>query len=1094
MKIAVAVGPASRFVVGEPAVQLIDVLAGALIDDLAAAEQHARQGEVVLDESVRASLGDRVDVAQPRSGPDGRSYVRALAVRDRSWSAPPVPPPGTLPPEQVRPWLLPAVYERMRAGGGEFLAELRPGVPLFLRFGGIDFDDSTGAREALDDFIVRAQHIIDGYGGNALQLTIGDKGAYLYAVFGSPIAHEDDPSRACAAALELIALEQDCAVSGVQIGIAHGQLRSGTYGHARRRTFCCLGDAVNLAARLMAKAPAGGIYVSEDVRRMTADMFDWVDVGPVTVKGKAVPVAVHALRAHYHRRTRNVGTARGLPPMVGRTAELELISSRAQASARGAGQIVGIRGEAGLGKSRLLVAVGERLATQGLERHIGGAHAFGARTSYGAWRDVVAGLLAVPDQASTAEQIAVIEAAVAMLDPDLLPRAPLLGAVLGVPIPDTALTAALDAKLRKSSTELLIAQLLDRIIDTRGPLVLQLEDCTWLDPLSTDLLDVVLRSSGSRPILVMLTYRPFDAVERPAWLGYAENCGHFVEVALSELDLASARQLIETRFADLFGRPTPAPEPVAELVLRRGGGNPFFIEELLSFIAMHEVDPTDPDALARIELPSSLNSLVLSRIDVLPESPRRTVKVASVLGREFQLADLLGTYPSLGSAVEVGAHLEVLRQANLVVPDMDAFGFRHVMIRDVAYESLPFALRRELHGNAAHHIEGNVDDGAAPLDLLAYHYWFSDDEANKRRYLVLAGEAAQAAYANQLAIDYFRRAVGLLSGADRGPILRKLGKVLELVGSWDEAETAYRQALELAAGRGDRSGHARARTALAEVARKQGNYDDAGEALAEARAEFEEIGDAVGLGEALHIAGTLAAQQGSYALARTNYRASLAIRQDLADRASVGSLLSNLAILSEYQEDYAQARRLNEESLAIRVELGDRWAIGVSLNNLGMIALLQDRPQEAHDRFVESMRLHREVGDLWMVALGHNNLGNAMRRLSRHDEAGRNFAQSLRDYRLFGERWGLAILYEDIALFAVDIGDDRTALLLDGAATAMRSAIGSPRAPSQQQTLDEALTTVRRRLGADADAVFATGTASSDEEIYRLVLEACGSG
>ena len=173
----------------------------------------------------------------------------------------PAPEPEPLADELVRPWLLPAVYERLRSGRGEFLADLRPAYPVFLRFGGIDYDDDDEAIAKLDDFVRRAQQIMAGFGGNVLQLTLGDKGAYLYGVFGSPVAHEDDAARAAAAALELRDLERTTEATGIQIGVTHGRLRSGTYGHAMRRTFVCLGDAVNLSARLMSAAPVGHIYV-----------------------------------------------------------------------------------------------------------------------------------------------------------------------------------------------------------------------------------------------------------------------------------------------------------------------------------------------------------------------------------------------------------------------------------------------------------------------------------------------------------------------------------------------------------------------------------------------------------------------------------------------------------------------------------------------------------------------------------------------------------------------------------------------------------------------------------------------------------------
>ena len=195
-----------------------------------------------------------------------------------------------LSPDVVRPWLLRAVYERLRSGHGEFLAELRPAYPLFVRFGGIDYDNDDDAITKLDDFIRRAQRILATYGGNLLHLTLGDKGAYMFGVFGSPLAHENDSARACAAALELRDLHSTTAVTDIQIGITYGRLRSGTYGHKRRQTFTCLGDAVNLAARLMSKAPPGQIYVSEPVQRAAGAGFTWEQLPPMSLKGKSEPV------------------------------------------------------------------------------------------------------------------------------------------------------------------------------------------------------------------------------------------------------------------------------------------------------------------------------------------------------------------------------------------------------------------------------------------------------------------------------------------------------------------------------------------------------------------------------------------------------------------------------------------------------------------------------------------------------------------------------------------------------------------------------------------------------------------------------------
>ncbi|MGH2477960.1 MAG: adenylate/guanylate cyclase domain-containing protein, partial [Candidatus Limnocylindrales bacterium] len=304
LKVAVAVGRARRFVVGDPDIQLIDVLAGSLIDDLAEAEHYADKGEVVLDDSALAALGERVTISERRDDPaSGRQFgvVTGLLVDVPTTVV--VEPPA-LDEALVRPWLLPAVYERLRTGRGEFLAELRPAYPVFLRFAGIDYDDDPDAIAKLDGFVGHAQRIMSGYGGNVLQLTLGDKGAYLYGVFGSPVAHEDDAARAAAAALDLRDLERTTDAREIQIGLTRGRLRSGTYGHAMRRTFVCLGDAVNLAARLMSNAPAGQIYVDDRIRQEAGDAYIWERLPDLAVKGKKGAIVAHGLTGSLERASR----------------------------------------------------------------------------------------------------------------------------------------------------------------------------------------------------------------------------------------------------------------------------------------------------------------------------------------------------------------------------------------------------------------------------------------------------------------------------------------------------------------------------------------------------------------------------------------------------------------------------------------------------------------------------------------------------------------------------------------------------------------------------------------------------------------------
>lgn len=1055
MKAAVAVGAARRFLVGDPQVQRIDVLAGSLIDDLASAERRAERGEVVLDRSALESLAGRVEIREHRVDMEAG---RAFGVVDRMTEAVAVPdapahvhlPP--LPEEVVRQWLLPAVYERLRTGRGEFLAELRPAYPVFVRFGGIDYDHDDDAMGKLDDFVRRAERILTTYGGNLLHLTLGDKGAYLYAVFGSPFAHEDDAARAASAALQLRELPSTTAATNIQIAITYGRLRSGTYGHKRRQTFTCLGDAVNLSARLMANAPSGQIYVSEPVRRAAGDVFSWEPLPPMTLKGKAEPVSAFVLTGSKHHVSR--GRSMQELPMVGRFAELATFAAKLDEAVVGRGQIIGVSAEAGMGKSRLVAEFARTAGKRGLGVAVGECQSYGTNTAYFVWREIWSTLFGLDRGLPEHEQVKALEAELAAIDPALVPRAPLLGGLIDLPLPDNELTAQFDAKLRKTSLEGLLSQCLEARA-AEAPLILVLEDCHWLDPLSRDLLEVLGRAMAGLRVLMVLAYRPSSGVG--GGLGI-ERLPHFVEIALAELDDAQAAQLIQSKLAQILEADSEPPAALVDLVTARAQGNPFYMEELISFIRSQHVDMQNASALAQLQLPESLHSLVLSRIDMLGESPRRTLKVASVVGRVFRATTLIGVYSELGELDEVKENLRALGTVDIVNLEQEAeqsYLFKHVVTQEVAYESMPFAFRSMLHERAGQYIETTEADAIdRNLDLLAHHYWHSQNLPKKREYLGRAGTSAEASYANAAAIGYFERLVPLVEGAARIDALLKLGKVFELVGEWQRAEKVDGEALTLADSLSDDLARSSCETALAEVARKQGRYDEAVARLDRAARGFADAGDEKGVGRVLHLAGTVATQRGDYAKAVENYEASLCIRERLGDNASIGSLLSNLGIVAEYRGDYQESNRYHERALALRTEIGDRRGVGNSTTNLGMIAFLQTRYAEARDWFQKSILLNREVGDTWMVALCHHNLGNATRGLGDYASAQKHYADSLRAFRAYDDKWSLAFLLEDIGILAALSGDPRTALELVGAADASREAIGAPRSPSLSQEIE----------------------------------------
>ena len=803
MKAAIAAGLARRFLVGDPDIQVIEAMAGVTVERLAATEQRAKKGEVILDPQTASDLKDQIGILEWRLDEDSSASYGIVCglqaqVSPTAWSDLPA---NALSEQDLRPWLLPPVYDRLCSGKGDFLAEFRPAATVFVRFGGIDYDGDERAGEKLDAYIRKIQEIVVKFDGSLIQLTIGDKGAYLLSSFGAPVAHEDYVIRAVAAAQEL---RKVTPVPGeehaVQIGISMWRMRTGAYGGRKRRTYGVLGNETNMAARLMTAAQPGQVMASKPVSEASRHAFAWDDLGLIKVKGRVEPLPVFALRGEKERLAFQLQEPVYALPMVGREAELALIADQVEKTLQGRGQLIHILGEAGIGKSRLMAEAIHLAYQHKLIAYGGECQSYGTQTSYLAWQSIWRGLFELAPSMSVAESIKALEAQIAQIRPELLPRLPLLGPLLNLPIPDNDLTRSLDAKLRKASLESLLVDVLTARARIT-PLLLVLENVHWIDPLSYELLGVIGRAIAYLPVLLVMASRPFDD---SYWKSTGlENLPYYTQIPLVEFTTGEAERLIRLKLEQLYGAGSAAPASLFENITRRAQGNPFYIEELLNYLRDRQIDIANLRELEQLDLPASLQSLILTRIDQCSESEKVTLKVASIIGRIFIAAWIWGAYQNLGDPSRVRADLEALSAKDLTplnTPDPElSYLFKHIVTQEVTYESLPFATRAILHEQLAYFIERamrqNLDQY---VDLLAYHYERSDNKAKQREYLRKAGEIAQRNYANEAAIRYYHKLLPLLTDDDQILVTLKLGQVLELLGRWDEAQKQYQLALQVA--------------------------------------------------------------------------------------------------------------------------------------------------------------------------------------------------------------------------------------------------------------------------------------------------------
>ncbi|MBP7686437.1 MAG: AAA family ATPase [Thermoflexales bacterium] len=980
VKVAVTSGPARRFAVGDPDIQRLDALVGAPATRLATAEQLAGRGETLVDADLARHLG--LDVHEWRTAETGELFAvitSQSALPDGVAHSPRAPLPQ-IDAETLKPWVLPFIFEREQGEHGLFLIELRPTVALFLRFSGIDYDGDEQAQVKLNTLVCQVQAVLAQHAGTLLQLTIGDKGSFLYATFGAPVQHEDDARRAVLAALDLrSACARLAVLSPVQIGLSRGVMRTGAYGGTTRRTYGVIGDEANVAARLMSKATPGEILISERVQKEVSDLFVILARPPLMLKGKAELTLAFAVNGSRHQRAIRLQEPKYARPMVGRRGELQTIESKLNLALRGKAQVIGIVAEAGMGKSRLVAEVIRLAHDKGFAGYGGSCQSDGINTPYLVWKSVWSAFFDLNPELPVRQQIVLMERELEALALSRLQAMPLLNSVLDLEMPDNDFTRTLEPQYRKSILQVMLEECLRRRAQTE-PILIVLEDLHWIDALSYDLLEGLAKMLADSRLCFVLAYRPAQ-VTRLQTLRLA-TLTHFTQTELHELTPAEAEQALHAKLAQVYpaqGNGLPA-ELVAGL-LARAQGNPFYIEELINYLHDRGLDPRNLADMNKIELPDSLHTLILSRIDQVSQSEKTTLRVASIIGRLFRAHWLTGYYPNLGDLSQVKANLDQLDRLDITPLDTPepelAYLFKHIVTHEVTYESMPFATRAALHEQLARYLEQQIALGAihesALLDTLVYHYTRSENQAKQRVYLKKAGEAAFSVNAFHTAADYFTRLLEITPENDpaRSALALQLADARYRLSEFPAARAAIAQAQAAAMTEADR---AAVLMWQGQLKNNLGDYAEAQANLAEAVPLARTSGDRLTLCHVLSVLGSNYLSLGKLAEAKAAQEESLELARALGDLPRELAALNRLGKLAMMQDNLAEAEQISTDILRRAVATGNRYRAMGALNNLGVIAANRKDLAASREYAQDALALAREIGAQNAIALFLINL------------------------------------------------------------------------------------------------------------------------
>jgi adenylate cyclase len=992
LKVAVATGPARRFVVGDPSIQLLDVLAGATVARTSTGEHLANKGEILLDEATVNALGSSLSIREWRTNRD--SNERFAVAESYSITIAPVEPllAPELATESLRDWLHKSQLNREQA----FLTEFRPCTALFVSFMGIDYD-ADDAQSKLDSFVSQLQAVTSHAEGTLLQLTIGDKGSYAYVNFGALNSHEDDARRAVRTALEI----KNRTDLHLQMGIAQGVMRVGAYGGVTRRTFGALGDDVNLAARLMTTASVGEVLVSGSVHKAISNDFVSEPRAPLPMKGKVEPLPVFAVTGERQERAVRLQEPRYALPMVGRTNELQLINDKLELALNAKGQVIGIVAEAGMGKSRLVAEVIRLAHRKGFAGYGGACQSDAINTPYQAWKSIWQAFFDVDSSAPSKKQIRLLEGEVEDRAPERTQAVPLLGVLLNLDIPDNDFTRALEPKHRQSALRALLEGCL-RAAANQEPLLIVIEDLQWIDALSHDLLDELVRGLNDSRVCFVLAYRPPQLARLKA--PRLEALSNFSRIELRELSVAEAEQAIRAKLAQLYpARGGAVPAPLVQRLMARSQGNPFYLEELLNYLHDRGLDPRDPEALEKIELPDSLHTLILSRIDRLTEDEKTTLHVASIIGRLFRAIWLTGYYPELGELPKVKADLEQLADMDFTPLDSPepelAYLFKHIITHEVTYESLPFATRARLHEQLAQYLETQINAGilhsASLLDTLVYHYTHSGNLDKQREYLRKAAQAANDLSAFTTAVEYLSRLQEITPAADpaRSALALQLARAHFSLGDYPMARAVLAKAQAAATTDDDL---AAALTLMGRISQELGSYAESQSILADAVRLARTGGGAVTLSGALHALAGVYWRIGQLDDAEYALKESLALARASGDAFRELSALYGLGMVADSKGDSDEGEKLVTEVYLRAVAVGNRERALHALNSLGVTSYYRRRDYGAARRFFQqALALAQEIGAQAQIALSLSNLADVDIALGQLDAARAGLREAL---------------------------------------------------------------------------------------------------
>lgn len=905
--------------------------------------------------------------------------------------------------------------------------EFRSVASIFISFKGIS------DHELMNQF---ASIVIDQlyqFSGYFKEIDFGDKGGVMVGFLGAPLSYEDNVQRA----LEFVlSLKEEAAILTqttdlkFRVAVTVGTAYTGVIGGNERSQYACVGNHVNLAARLMSYADWGEILVEEEVGNHP--LFFFSHRGNIKYKGIKDEVPTYVLEGHSDGGRKSHYTTN----FVARNKELNILTTLTKKVVEEQKGVVSyVFGEAGIGKSRLMFELKKQLSNH---HHI---HWFKfhcdqiLRKAFNPFILFLKNYFAQKteradkskNQHNFEERINLLKERINEVNSEesiwilreLERTTPILSVLAGLESTNE-LWEQLSAQGRYQNT---IAAIVNLIVAENlfSPLILEIEDGHWLDASSKDVVNELVKRIGQSSIFLLLTSRYNDDGSTPSLIDI--NLLKQYEFIPTVLHLKALRdeEVLELGESTLGGKLHPS---FLKMLIRASNKNPFYVEQLLEYFVESKLLRKNEQGKwilkdENIRLSNSINSILTARIDRLSTLVKETVKTAAVIGREFEVPVLSEVMKNqqvfleeeqakedkLSQQIKTAERVQIWRAITEL-----RYIFQHSLLRETVYS---MQLKRRV--SKLHQLIGEAIEKIYAGDLhnryedLAFHFEEAGDVNKAITYIEKAGDKARASFHNLKALKYYNKLLVLLE-AHRLPIevmnaLTKKGLVSQLIGDFSASQQCFAKALNLAKNESDINNVGQLNNLLGRVFTLQGNYPQAISHLQEATKIFESLNDKQWLGKTYGYIGDVYFRQGDYEDAENTFEKSIAI----GDRIELTQVVSSLGLTYMNQGSYNQGIEVQTQQLNIVAAANDKQSMATLYTNLGIVFLEQQNYTQALEHFREGLALSEELGNKMLTSIAIGCMGSVYEKQGDYIKAMELFEQDLKLCEEMGDKQGIAI-------------------------------------------------------------------------------------